>query len=232
MGMLDRYRKTGGFLNLLILLETSAQGKQDKFLSLIAEESQRWADEIKAKIITFEKLVDWETSVLMEFLPNMPERILASAVWSLPPEKKELVLKALPLVTRRRVEEQFAGNAPTPNEIISCQLRLVTEARQSAQKGAIRFDKFAPELAINEDIEEILSKSDKSEAASHKWDPESTSASIKLSSDSHTSGGNVANLDEVRELKRKLMTLSKDFEQLEKEYTQVKHKLEQIKKII
>lgn len=232
MGMLDRYRKSGGFLNLLILLETSAQSKQEKFLTLIAEENQAWADEIKKKMLSFDKILNWDPSILMEFAPNLPERIIASAVWGLPQEKKEVVLKALAIPLRRKVEEQFTGNPPPSNEIVSCQLRFVTEARQCAQRGAIRFDKFAIDLVIPEDIEDKLNKSSRSQDSSSKWDPETTTTSFKFNPENTISGANVTNLDEVRELKKKIMNMGKELENLEKENVLLRHKIEQIKKLV
>ena len=39
MSMIDRYKKKGGFLQLLNLLETTGGEKREKFLKMIAEEN-------------------------------------------------------------------------------------------------------------------------------------------------------------------------------------------------
>ena len=44
--MIDRYKKKGGFIQLLNLLETSSKAKQDQFLGLISQESKIWESEL------------------------------------------------------------------------------------------------------------------------------------------------------------------------------------------
>lgn len=60
MGMLDRYKKKGGFVQLLQLIETSPSKKQEQFLGLIAEESPAWEDTLRKKILTIDKVYSWD----------------------------------------------------------------------------------------------------------------------------------------------------------------------------
>ena len=65
MGMLDRYKKKGGFIQLLNLIETTASPKAEKFLKMIGEESPAWEAEIKKKVLSIDRLATWNQSYLM-----------------------------------------------------------------------------------------------------------------------------------------------------------------------
>ncbi|MFN9067220.1 MAG: hypothetical protein ACK5V3_08325, partial [Bdellovibrionales bacterium] len=79
MGMLDRYKKKGGFIQLLQLIETSSKSKQDQFLGLIAQESPNWENEIRKKMITLDKVLEWNPVYLSEIFSRLHPLTLASA---------------------------------------------------------------------------------------------------------------------------------------------------------
>jgi hypothetical protein len=55
MGMLDRYKKKSGFVQLLTLIETSSKQKQDQFLSLIGQEDSCLGECTEIKLLTIER---------------------------------------------------------------------------------------------------------------------------------------------------------------------------------
>ena len=71
MGMLDRYKKKGGFIQLLQLIETSNKQKQEQFLGIVAQESVIWEAEIRRKSLTLEKMLKWNATYLAEIFSRI-----------------------------------------------------------------------------------------------------------------------------------------------------------------
>ncbi|RYZ83809.1 MAG: hypothetical protein EOP04_19245 [Proteobacteria bacterium] len=69
--MLDRYKKKGGFSQLLNLIETSGGRKQEQFLGLIAQENPAWERELKSKILTVDRIFSWPEDVMSEVLSRI-----------------------------------------------------------------------------------------------------------------------------------------------------------------
>lgn len=79
MGMLDRYKKKGGFTQLLQLIETSGKAKQEQFLAIVAQESPAWETEIRKKTLTLDKVMTWNPTYLSEIFSRIQILTLASA---------------------------------------------------------------------------------------------------------------------------------------------------------
>jgi flagellar motor switch protein FliG len=56
MDLLRRYHKPGGFLQLVQLIETCGPQKQQQLLTSIEKESLEWANEVRAKILTINRI--------------------------------------------------------------------------------------------------------------------------------------------------------------------------------
>lgn len=80
MGMLDRYKKKGGFNQLLNLLETSSKTKQDQFLSLIQQENPNWEEALKKRILSIDKVMSWDKEALSEILTRVQPLTLTVAL--------------------------------------------------------------------------------------------------------------------------------------------------------
>ena len=74
MSVLARYRKPGGFKQLLQLIETSQPLKQEKLLEVVEKEDPTWADRIRAKKITPEMVLSWNNDALVTIFENMNPR--------------------------------------------------------------------------------------------------------------------------------------------------------------
>lgn len=64
--MLDRYKKKGGFHQLLQLLETSPSAKREQFLTLIGGENPVWEDALRRRVLTITRVYGWESQYLAE----------------------------------------------------------------------------------------------------------------------------------------------------------------------
>ena len=156
MGMLDRYKKKGGFIQLLNLIETTASPKAEKFLKMIGEESPAWESEIKKKVISMDRLATWNQSYLMEIFPRLTPAVISTAICQLPPEKQQIFLGALPFVERRKTEDLMKEHQHNAGEVASCQTKLLTEVRTMVGLGLLKFEKIDPDLVVPENIEDVL----------------------------------------------------------------------------
>lgn len=232
MSMLDRYQKKGGFLQLLNLIESFPQAKQEKFLGLIRDESTLWESELQKRLIRFTQIFSWPTDVTAEIWPRIPEKFLATAVWSMDAQAKEEFLNTFSHSQRRKIDEQFQTNAPLEAEIVSCQIKVVQEVRNMLQSGLLRAEKFAPDLVIPEKIEDQLGSG---LAPSSLGVPDDQLVQkLHGNKESSSSGGSPAAVmlvEEMKELRRKLQVALAENQSMREENKVLLDKLAQIRKI-
>lgn len=136
MGMLDRYRKKGGFEQLLTLLETSSHKKREQLLGLIEKEDKSWAKLLKAKVLTFEHMMKWDMLMLAEITHHIPPKVLAVAIKSYGEEGFKKATATIPHMKVLEIKAHF--DAPHgASEIESAQHRIVQTARELVRDGKI-----------------------------------------------------------------------------------------------
>ncbi len=156
MAMLDRYKKTGGFNQLLTLLETCGAQKRVKFLEIIRAEDPRWADALEAKSIDLNRFLSWGDSAVAEVTGAMLDINVAMVISSLDTTQQPRVLATLPHIKRKKVEDLLASQTPSPAEIATSVNRLFETIRKLAQEGILRMDKIDPIVFVDSDIEDRL----------------------------------------------------------------------------
>jgi hypothetical protein len=155
MAMLDRYKKTGGFVQLLALLESCGAQKQLKFLEIIRIEDPRWADALEAKMISLERFLTWSDSAIAEVTGAMLEINIAAILTSVP-EHRERLLATLHHTKKSRVKDLVTSTNPTPAEIATSVSKLYETIRRLTNENVLRLDKVDPDKFIDEDIEDRL----------------------------------------------------------------------------
>lgn len=156
--MLDRYKKTGGFLQLVNLLETSSEAKQQKFLEIIRTEDPRWADAAEAKMLNLEKVLNWDDSALSEVTGSMLEINVAAIAKHVEPDVRNRLLNSLPHRKRRKVEDLIESSQSSPGEFATSIQKMLETVRQLSAKGVLRLDKIDPLRHVDSDIEEKLAQ--------------------------------------------------------------------------
>lgn len=230
MSMIDRYRKKGGFVQLLNLIETTGKEKQEKFLKMIGDESPAWESEVRKRILTIDKILSWNPTYLAEIFPRVPPLQLAMVVGGLAEDKAGHFMKVLTFKERRQVEELLKEKNPSPGETSSGLMKLFAEIRKMEQEGSLKFEKFDQEMVIPEDIEEKLGKG--VSITSFSTITSSTEATTAAGGSPAVSGGIPSNVaEELTTLRRKLVQLTQENHRLNQENTTMKDKLDQIKKI-
>lgn len=243
MGMLDRYKKKGGFIQLLNLLETSSKLKQEQFLNLIQQENTHWEEALKKRILNIEKIVSWDKESLSEIITRIQPLTLAVALRHFTEDKRDAILNVLTQSDKRKIQNLVSETNPNAAEVATCVSKIVTEVRTLIQQGIIKLEKIDPEIAIPENIEELLnqkgqlnfieydaktdSKTDTSDSSGESSLDFSGFDKKKKPIDEKSDGSK----DELEFLKRKVNTLVQENSHLKQEVSVLRNKLDQIKKI-
>ncbi len=247
MAMLDRYRKPGGFLQLLNLIETSGPQKQIKFLEIVKEEDPRWAEMMGEKLLSMQKICGWDNQALMEVVANLQILSLAVMLHGLDESNRDRFTVAMSNGQRRAVMEQFNASQPSPAEINSTFSRVITDVRKMISDGRLRMEKIDAKLVVDEGIEEALKKPRSTVGSSSAGNSASDSSKIDYESNAefHTpypdmaqaaasgtsSVPNGAGSSEIILLKKRLTVLANENSVLKQECLRLRGRLDQIKKI-
>lgn len=232
MGMLDRYKKKGGFYQLLQLLETSPTAKREQFLKLIEAESPAWEEALRSRVLTVNRVYGWESQYLVEIFSRIQPLTLANALHGSPQEQIDQLLSCLPPISKRKITDLMADSNPSPGEKSSCIARMLTEVRGFVSQGIIRLEKVDPELMVPENIEEILNASGFA-VASFDYDANKKDSAPPVVAEAEPGISPVAAAmaQENEFLKRKVNQLVAEVNTLKNENSILKDKLSQIKKI-
>lgn len=229
MAMVDRYKKSGGFVQLLQVIETCGPKKQEQFMNIIKDETPNWSEAISQRLLSFDKIISWQSETLLEITANVNTLAFVTALKSLSPEKYQEFCKKLSSNEQRKIDQQYKDISPDANQISSCVMKVVSETRNLFVSGTLKFDKVDPLLSIPENIESQLGDgssggSSVSSSAKVADKPASESASAALSMPS----GALMDLDQF---KKKFIELNQQVALLKKENAAMKDKLDRIKKI-
>lgn len=159
MSLLGRFRKPGGFQQLLTLIETCDPAKQKNLMHLVGTEDPGWAHLVKVKTLTFERILSWPQEVLMEITPHLPDQILATAYQMAEllsptgrPQLQEKWINSLPSMKAREVKSLSNDRKVTAAEEASTSIKVIQTVRELEAKGKIRFSNFDPTLEIDKRI--------------------------------------------------------------------------------
>jgi hypothetical protein len=259
MSVLDRYRKPGGFVQLLALLETCGQTKKEKFLQMILEENANWHDALKQRLLSIDMVLTWPNEFLTEITSRSLPITLAAISKSLNEDQTKKLFHGLPHSHFSKIREISQNKNFAPMEITSSIEKFLGETRALIQQGTVKLDKFAPELCTPEDIEDQLAKKSHTmpplpppevfaSSATVKSNPQlagsnsvlasvppiSTSISFSTSSGTGASPSAPApstSDEQAAALRRQNFQLQQELQQLRQENQSLKDKLDRIRKI-
>ncbi len=234
MGMLDRYKKKNGFVQLLILIETSGKQKQEQFLTLIGQESKSWEEGIRKYMLSIDRILGWDVQYRAEIFSRVQPLTLATVLHGMTNEQLEGMLSCISISEKRKIIGMIGERNPTPAEKSTCVMKVITEVRGFSMGGVLKLDKVDPEMAIPENIEDILINQKNNTATSAELVfPEESEAKAPLNFDGkhEAAPANRHSSEEVEFLKRKVNHLMSENNTLKHDLNVVRNKLEQIKKI-
>ncbi len=234
MGMLDRYKKKNGFLQLLTLIETSGKQKQEQFLTLIGQESKPWEDGIRKYILSIERIFGWDVQYRAEIFSRIQPLTLATVLHGMSPEQLETMLSCMSISDKRKIVGMMGERSPTPAEKSSCVMKVISEVRGFTLGGVLKLEKVDAEMAIPEGIEDRLNSQHLETAASADLVfPDSETAKAPAAAEGKADGAAASRhtSEEVEFLKKKVNALVSENNALKHDLNIFRNKLEQIKKI-
>lgn len=234
MSSLSRYKKSGGFFQLLSLIETFGPQKREKFIEMIEQESPVWAKALRDKILTIDRVFTWPDQIVTEVFKRLPPKSQAYALTGLKNEYRAKVEQFLSTSEKRRLDDVLSESQPKPDEVASTMVKLLEVSRQMLKDREIHAEKFDDGLLIAEDFETKL----EAEAVGFTPPPPATSEpetpvhhrEVQMPPPS-AAGGTSDHSAEVYQLQKNLATVLKENKTLKDEVKLLRGKLEQIKKI-
>ena len=234
MAMVDRYKKAGGFIQLLQVIETCGPKKREQFMKIIREETPKWAEAIDAKMITFEKILSWSPEAIMEINANLNILTFGTALKALPEEQFQKFAEKLGPIEGRKFEKVYQEGTPSPSEISSCVVKLLNETRLMFVSNKLKYEKVDPLLDIPEDFEHHLEKGVDKLVKTDGGSPAtglSVVNQVIAAVSMQPTGNMLGNPNEVDSLRRKIVELNQQVQLLKKDNLFMKDKLDKIKKI-
>lgn len=237
MSSLSRYKKSGGFFQLLSLIETFGPQKREKFLEMIEQESPAWSKALRDKLLSIERIFSWPDQVVIEVFKQLQPKSQAFALSGLKDEYRTKLDPFFSPSEKRRHQDVLTESKPKPEEIASTMVKLVESARQMLKDRELQAEKFDEGLLIPEDFESKL----ESGAAAHVPAPAAQSAPVENEGSAPhpqvqqppvmaaAPGGDHS--AEVYQLQKNLALVLKENKTLKDEVKLLRGKLEQIKKI-
>lgn len=156
MSMLARYKKPGGFLQLLSLIESFGPQKREKFMEMIKAEDPVWEQALHSKILTMDRLFKWPEQALTEIFRMLPTKNLACVIKGTSKENAEKIFKFMSHGEKRKLDDELGTLAAKPDDIFASFVRTIEVTRKMIKDGEIRLDKVDPDLMIRENFEEHL----------------------------------------------------------------------------
>lgn len=229
MNSLQRYKKPGGFNQLLTLIEGFGAQKRQKFLEMIEVESLAWANALREKIITVEKINRWPDEVILEVMKMLPEKLMVFSLQALAESRREPLMALFPQSEKRRITLVLSEGTPTTEEMSAAMNKFIETARRMINDRILQVDKFDMSLFIPAEFEAKIEAGTAAGEISLNW------ATAENLSEEVARGGAVVHLDEHRseleKLKRRLMDLTAENRALKDEVHSLRIKLDQIRKI-
>ena len=156
MSTLSRFRKPGGFQQLLALIETCEPEKQKNLMHLIGTEDPGWAHLVKIKALTFERILSWPVEILMEITPHLQDHSIAMvfrmAESSDKYKKNDLHtkwLKSIPNIKAKSIQNMANSVRFTKEDQTASVIKLLQTVRELQVKGILNFSAFDPGLDVD-----------------------------------------------------------------------------------
>ena len=152
MSTLSRFRKPGGFQQLLNLMETSEPAKRETLFKLIAHEDPGWARLVLMKSLSFDRIIAWPAEALMEFTPYLSDQILVLA-FKMAREKNEEFgekwLKSIPPMKAREVREMAMELPMDQGQKTATALKIIQTVRDLESRGTVKLSQLDPSLEFD-----------------------------------------------------------------------------------
>jgi flagellar motor switch protein FliG len=151
MSILARYRKPGGFKQLLLLIETSQPVKQEKLLEVVEKEDPVWAKLLRDKKINSEIILKWNIDHLATIFENMVPRMAAMIIKSIGDEAILEYRQMFSLEKYKDIKEHIDTLSKlSSSEIFASQNHLIETVRYLDEEKKINLRLIDASLDLSE----------------------------------------------------------------------------------
>jgi flagellar motor switch protein FliG len=149
---LDRFRKKGGFLQLVQIVESTEPSKRKNLLHLVASEDPGWAHLIRLKVLSLDRILTWPREVLASILVDIPDSALIPLICGGSEDVRAKILLALERSRSQKMLEHSRGVSSSPAEQFAASVEIIQYIRGLVASGHLDFSFFDPSLVIDEKI--------------------------------------------------------------------------------
>lgn len=231
MSSLQRYKKAGGFHQLVSLIETFGHQKQEKFLEMIEAENASWAHALRDKMISLGRIMSWPDQVIVEIFKALPPATMDHVLIALPEDQRKRVTQFLSHGDLRRIDEVAAAGQLKTEETASVLIKLVESARKLVSERTLHPDRFDPLLMIPDDFEVKLEQHGYLPRLKKPQIPKAAEPAVRVSAVMTSPASAPESPDGNEGLKATLQNLLRENKALREEIKILKEKLDQIRRI-
>lgn len=153
MSILARYKKPGGFKQLLQLIETSQPMKQEKLLEVVEKEDPSWAQKIREKKISPEMVLEWEHDHLSLIFENMISQHCSNIFKSMGEEKIKEFSTLLRADKYRELKQLVDDSSePSPSQLAAAYSNMLETVRYLDEEKIIDLRYIDPVLDLGEAV--------------------------------------------------------------------------------
>jgi flagellar motor switch protein FliG len=140
MSMLARYKRGGGIIELVKLIEDSPEPKRTQLLNMVRSEDTEFAAQVEAKIFNYEKLRLLPESILAEIIASTSPKHVALALVGEEAAFVTLCERCLGknFSEYKAEKDSMAQSPPAAGQIEAGRRKLVAEARKLEAAGSIK----------------------------------------------------------------------------------------------
>jgi len=150
MSMLARFKKPGGFIQLINLIETCVEPKKTQLLKAVESENPGWAKLLNEKMLTIDKVFSWPPEAVAEITTRLPERIVAIAMQGLKEDLRPKATFSMSHMKLRAIEEVMNGYKANAGEISAAFLKIIMKARELEKGGELKLDNIDPTSSLKD----------------------------------------------------------------------------------
>lgn len=145
MSMLARYKKAGGLMELVKLIEESSSQKRQQLMSMVMSEDADLAVQVQARIYSYEKLRELPEGLIAEIVAVVPPKFVAMAVFGDAETFVKLVERCLGknFAEYKSEREIFAEKPPAQTSVEAARRKFLSEARKLEKEGRIKLPESA-----------------------------------------------------------------------------------------
>ena len=141
MSMLARFKKPGGFEQLRTLLETSAAKKRETLFKAIEGEDKEMAALLRASLLSYDKVITWDPTILGEVTARLGDKIIAILAWGKSEDIFNKLTHTHKEMKKRDIKNIMEGLKVTPVEFEVAEIKLIEKVREAEKEGVVRLDK-------------------------------------------------------------------------------------------